>query len=143
MSSNDYVRKFDTVMAAAFRKAGFTSVLPDDPKAGSHRQPLQIHVLGVQWQSAINLGSGYSACLDLHGRSEDRAYEELETFLKGCIRKGYCTVLVITGKGTGKLRRLVRLWLKDGPLKQYVANARDAASWDGGEGALYAHLSER
>ena len=143
MSSNDHGRKSNTVMAEAFRRAGVTSVPPHDPKAGSRGRQSCIRVSGFRWQFAINHGSEYSAELDLHGCSEDQAYENLETFLKGCVREGYRTVLVVTGKGTGKLKRAVPFWLEARLFKEFVANTVVAAPRDGGNGALYVHLCER
>ena len=143
MSSDDYGRNSDTVMAEAFRRAGVSPALPDDPKAGSRGSHLRLLVPGAWWPSAVNLGSGYSAELDLHGCSEDRAYEKLGKFVRECSRKGYCKVLVITGKGSGKLKRLVPLWLEARPFTEFVANACAADPWDGGDGALYVRLRER
>ena len=78
--------------------------------------------------------------LDLHGCNVDQAYDKLENFIRECARKGYRNVLVITGKGTGKLKRLVPLWLEVTPFKEFVADARVADPWDGGDGALYVRL---
>ena len=80
--------------------------------------------------------------LDLHGCSEDRAYDKLENFIRECARKGYHKVLVITGKGTGKLKRLVPLWLEVRPFEEFVADVCVADPWDGGDGALYVCLRD-
>lgn len=143
MSSNDHGRELDTALAEAFRKAGVASSPPVYPKSNSRGRQLQLHVPEAWRPSAINLGPGYSAELDLHGCSEDRAYEKLDQFIRGCARKGHRKALVITGKGSGKLKRLVPLWLEARPFKEFVLDACVADPWDGGDGALYVRLSER
>ena len=144
MSNDDHGRESDTAIAEAFRTAGYhvtsAQVLPDNPRAISRARQLCIHAPGFRRPPAINLGSGYSAELDLHGCSEDQAYEKLEQFIKQCARKGCRKVLVITGEGSGKLKRLVPLWLEARPFKEFVADSCVADPWDGGNGARYVLL---
>ena len=78
--------------------------------------------------------------LDLHGCNQDQAYEMLEEFIRKRHGDGDRHVLVITGKGSGKLKRLVPQWLQVAPFKEFVAGTRVADSWNGGEGARYVHL---
>lgn len=78
--------------------------------------------------------------LDLHGRNQDQAYEMLEKFIRKCHGDGDRCVLVITGKGSGTLKRLVPDWLEAGLFKELVAGTRVADPWHGGEGARYVHL---
>lgn len=147
MSSNDHGRKFDTALAEAFRRAGYdlagAQVPSDDLKSGSRSRLLPIAVSGHRQTPATLFGAADLPKLDLHGCNEDQAHEGLEAFIRARHREGRRKVLVITGKGSGKLRRLVPLWLEARPFKEFVANACIANPWDGGEGALYVHLHER
>ena len=141
MSSNDHGRKFDTALAEAFRRSGYD--IPDarvrsgDLKLGSRSLRLRIAVSGYRQTSAIPFAAANRPKLDLHRYNEDQAYERLEAFIRACHGEGCRKALVITGKGSGKLKRLVRLWLEERPFKEFVAKACIANPWDGGDGALY------
>ena len=78
--------------------------------------------------------------LDLHGCNQDRAYRVLEQFVRERHGDGYREVLIITGKGSGKLKRLVPFWLEVAPFKEFVAGTCVADPWNGGPGACYVHL---
>ena len=78
--------------------------------------------------------------LDLHGCNRDQAYELLKKFIGKRHVDGVRYVLVITGKGSGMLKRLVPQWLQVAPFKEFVAGTRVADPWNGGEGARYVHL---
>lgn len=94
--------------------------------------------------------------LDLHGFSQDQAFQALLRFLKVGFRDGKTWVLVITGKGTtddlggllphgphqgkGVLKRAVPAWLQEYPLKDIVSGYTEARQEDGGDGALYIRL---
>ena len=135
MSKSYRVRKSDSAMREAFRSAGFD--LPNEP--------LQLpSVVSISTQRpAIPSKTANQTELDLHGFGEDQAYEKLEAFIRECHRARCGQVLVITGKGSGKLKRLVPLWLAARPFKELVADVRIANPWDGGEGALYVRLHEK
>ena len=78
--------------------------------------------------------------LDLHGRNQDQAYEMLKKFIRKRHSDRVRDVLVITGKGSGTLKRCVPLWLGVATFEEFVAETRVAEPWNGGEGALYVRL---
>lgn len=99
------------------------------------------------------------ARLDLHGLRQSEARAQLIGFLLRAQDRGYRTVLVITGKGTGPpadplahalgepqrgvLRRLVPQWLDSADLRHVVVSFTTAAIRHGGEGALYVQVRRR
>ncbi len=96
------------------------------------------------------------ARLDLHGLRQGEARHRLIGFLHSAQGRGYRTVLIITGKGSGAtadplahalgepqrgvLRRLVPQWLQEPDLRAIVVSFTTAGVRHGGEGALYVHL---
>ena len=74
------------------------------------------------------------ARLDLHGLILPEAKQSLVLFLDTCLAKQMRHVLIVHGKGTGKLKSAVNGW-----LMQYdeVLAFCSAASKDGGTGAVY------
>ena len=147
MSNNDLGRESDTALAEAFRRAGYelpgAQVPPEDRKTNSRPLQLLITASGYGQTPAVPFEPADLPKLDLHGCNQDQAYEELEAFIGTRHREGRRKVLVITGKGSGKLKRLVPLWLKEGPFKEFVADVCIADPRDGGDGALYVRLGER
>ena len=98
--------------------------------------------------------------LDLHGMTCVEAHEKLYRFLERSQRNGKRVVLIVTGKGgpkqgyadyrfddfensRGVLRREVPLWLSGGSMRQMIVSFQDAASRDGGTGALYVVLKRK
>lgn len=81
------------------------------------------------------------ARLDLHGHGRDAAYEMLRGFITAQARGERRCVLVITGKGRGEgrgvLRTAVPQWLNEAPLRDHVLRFYPAQPRDGGAGALY------
>ncbi|MCR5386313.1 MAG: Smr/MutS family protein [Treponema sp.] len=59
------------------------------------------------------------ATLDLHGLTQDEAWNSMQIFTENCIRKGYKKVLFIHGKGNHSqdpvLGNLVRLFIEQNP----------------------------
>ena len=78
--------------------------------------------------------------LDLHGLTAARAQTRLESFIQQAAFDGCRCVLIITGKGTGILRRHVPGWLKRAPLSPLVLALAEARPGDGGSGAFYVLL---
>ncbi len=86
------------------------------------------------------------ARLDLHGLTQERAYEALEIFLKQSRKAGFRFLLVITGKGRGEagiLRQKVPDWLEALPEARLILTVRPAALRHGGDGALYVILKNK
>lgn len=87
--------------------------------------------------------------IDLHGRTQQSAHDDLLVFLKRAHASGKRTVLVVTGKGmtqgktvakTGILRQAVPRWLNEPPFRALVLAFDYAEPQHGGEGALYVLL---
>ncbi len=82
--------------------------------------------------------------IDLHGYTQDEAFESLERFIQSAHSRGKRCVLVITGKGSlsnpGVLRQKVPGWLSAGALGNIVLKTHSAQPKHGGSGALYVYL---
>jgi DNA-nicking Smr family endonuclease len=96
------------------------------------------------------------AKMDLHGMRQDEAHATLIGFVRRSSDRGASLVLVVTGKGSGKvragslndplgdergvLRRLVPHWLRLPELRHLVIGFEEAHPNHGGAGALYVRL---
>ena len=88
--------------------------------------------------------------IDLHGRTQQDAHDDLLAFLRRAHAAGKRNVLVVTGKGmttsqrkptgTGILRQAVPRWLNEPTFRALVLAFDYAESRHGGEGALYVLL---
>ena len=70
--------------------------------------------------------------------SED-ALDKLETYLDKAYLSGMPFVRIIHGKGTGKLRSVVRQALKENP---HVRSFEEGGEKEGGEGVTVAKMSD-
>ncbi|MEM7774796.1 MAG: Smr/MutS family protein [Pseudomonadota bacterium] len=127
-----------------------------EPASGRRQKQ---HLAAFDEKAARRIGRGREAIdarIDLHGLRQDEAHHALRGFLNGAIRRGFRTVLVITGKGRadadnvrgdrqerGILRRQVPAWLSSPDLAQIVISFTTAHVRHGGEGALYVRLRAR
>jgi DNA-nicking Smr family endonuclease len=95
--------------------------------------------------------------IDLHGRREREAYSALRSFLIEAHGRGWRTVLIITGKGRGRvsdyehsqgsairdrgiIRRSVPRWLEESQFRLVVLGYTIAHPCHGGDGAFYVQL---
>ncbi len=78
--------------------------------------------------------------VSLRGMRADDALHTLEQYLDRAYLTGLPYVRIVHGKGTGTLRKLARDLLRDHPL---VAEIREAAPYEGGEGVTIAKLVAR
>jgi DNA-nicking Smr family endonuclease len=83
--------------------------------------------------------------IDLHGRTQQQAHDDLRGFLADAHADGKRCVLVITGKGmtaskSGVLKENVPRWLNEPGLRRHVLAFDHAERQHGGEGALYVLL---
>ena len=90
--------------------------------------------------------------IDLHGRTQQAAHDDLLAFLRRARGAGKRNVLVVTGKGvtqgvrgnaepkTGILRQAVPRWLNEPGFRSLVLAFDYAEPQHGGEGALYVLL---
>lgn len=87
------------------------------------------------------------ARMDLHGLTQPEAHAALSRFLHAASARGARLVLVITGKGgggeRGVLRRQVPQWLALPEFRDFVIGFEDAHIAHGGAGALYVRLRRR
>lgn len=87
-----------------------------------------------------------SSSFDLHGHTQQSAWQALPAFLAREQAKGAQCVIVITGKGRsgeGVLRRNFLLWLELPEAHQYVSGYAPAHARHGGSGAWYVFLRRR
>ncbi len=80
--------------------------------------------------------------IDLHGRTQQDAHDDLLAFLRRARDAEKRCVLVVTGKGmtsskTGILRQAVPRWLNEPAFRSLVLAFDYAEPQHGGEGALY------
>lgn len=83
--------------------------------------------------------------IDLHGRTQQAAHDDLLSFLRRARDHGKRCVLVVTGKGmttskVGILRQAVPRWLNEPGFRSLVLAFDYAEPQHGGEGALYVLL---
>ena len=83
--------------------------------------------------------------IDLHGRTQQQAHDDLRGFLADAHAGGKRCVLVITGKGmtaskSGVLKENVPRWLNEPGLRRHVLAFDYAERQHGGDGALYVLL---
>ncbi len=81
--------------------------------------------------------------LDLHGMTQNEAFDALRNFLSGAIKNKKRNLLVITGKGknnSGVLRKNFENWIRDIPESSAILALRPGAQKHGGAGAFYVVL---
>ena len=138
-----------TAIAEAFARAGcdksdFRLASPRMLEPQS-RQTLEHASAPIPFKVSQCMSSGVfdeARRLDLHGCNQNKAYRMLEQFIRKRHGDGNRVVLVVTGKGSGTLKRLVPGWLEAAPFKEFVAGTRVADPWNGGEGARYVYLRQ-
>jgi DNA-nicking Smr family endonuclease len=125
-----------------------------EPSAPARPQPLappKPHELthglshGIDRRQAERFRKGKLAIegkIDLHGRTQQDAHDDLLAFLRRAHAAGKRNVLVVTGKGmttskTGILRQAVPRWLNEPAFRALVLAFDYAEPHHGGEGALY------
>lgn len=96
--------------------------------------------------------------LDLHGKTQNEAYDTLLEYIPVAYASGKRCILVITGKGVprsgdikliersdhiGILKQKTPQWLSMPPLSPYILDIQPACPNHGGEGALYVLLRRK
>ncbi len=77
--------------------------------------------------------------LDLRGMRADDALDKLDAYLVEAYGSGMPFARIIHGKGTGRLRQVIREALKN---SEYVSTYEEGGEKEGGEGVTIAHFSE-
>ncbi len=135
----------------AAEKAGGTAApnKPPQPKPGPQALDPERGSPGLDRRSAERLRRGQmpiDAALDLHGLTENAAFEELNRFIGRAAAAGRRCILVVTGNGGpegGVLRRGVPKWLGLPALRPLVLAVAPAQPRHGGHGALYVLLKRK
>ena len=81
--------------------------------------------------------------LDLHGCTQDEAFESLHYFITTAYSMEKRCILIITGKGEnghGVLREQFPKWLDTGSIREYILAFVHAKPKHGGDGAFYVLL---
>ena len=76
--------------------------------------------------------------IDLRGQRAEDALDALDVYLSKAYSAGMPFVRIIHGKGTGRLRQVIRELLKESVL---VNSFEEGGEKEGGEGVTIAHLS--
>jgi DNA-nicking Smr family endonuclease len=127
---------------------------PPAPAAPAPLPPAKPHHLthglshGIDRRQAARFRKGkleIEGKIDLHGRTQQAAHDDLLAFLRRARDHGKRCVLVVTGKGmtsskTGILRQAVPRWLNEPGFRSLVLAFDYAEPQHGGEGALYVLL---
>ena len=127
---------------------------PPPPPAAPVPPPAKPHHLthglshGIDRRQAARFRKGkleIEGKIDLHGRTQQAAHDDLLAFLRRAHGHGKRCVLVVTGKGmttskTGILRQAVPRWLNEPGFRPLVLAFDYAEPQHGGEGALYVLL---
>ena len=109
------------------------------------------HAVGMDRRQAERFRRGKTPIegkIDLHGRTQQEAHDDLHHFLARAHASGKRMVLVITGKGitgskSGVLKENVPRWLNEPTLRRHVLAFDYAEPQHGGEGALYVLLKRK
>lgn len=110
---------------------------------------MPIHAFDKPTHRKISKGRvDIEARIDLHGLTQNDAYELLYGFLLGAHARGLKHVMVITGKGRsfgseGVLKQAVPHWFSTPLFRLLVSAYEDAAHHHGGHGALYVRLRKQ
>lgn len=145
---------FKSVMAQEFDKKPAKRVLttneaPQPKNKPVSRKDMQIQPLDRPTHRKISKGRlDIEARIDLHGLTQNDAYELLYHFLLSAHGRGLRHVMVITGKGRsmgseGVLKQVVPHWFSTPLFRLLVSAYEDAAHHHGGHGALYVRLRKQ
>lgn len=133
------------------KKAKAAPPPPAKPPVPPSNQPHHLtHGLshGIDRRQAERFRKGKLAIegkIDLHGRTQQAAHDDLLSFLRRARDHGKRCVLVVTGKGmttskVGILRQAVPRWFNEPSFRSLVLAFDYAEPQHGGEGALYVLL---
>ena len=81
--------------------------------------------------------------IDLHGLDRFEARDIVESFIHKCFFNGYRYINIITGKGSGIIRQVVKDYLDDKKSHKFIIGFSNAHRKQGGEGAFVLHLRKK
>ncbi|PCI55437.1 MAG: hypothetical protein COB36_07385 [Alphaproteobacteria bacterium] len=133
-----------------------TSHTPTTTRTKNTYTPPEVKSTEVDHRTSQRLKRGkipLEGRLDLHGKTQNEAYDALLDFIPHAYSQGKRCVLIITGKGSrqdslssslppkiGVLKQKTPEWLNTSPLNAYVLKTETARQIHGGEGAIYVLL---
>jgi DNA mismatch repair protein MutS2 len=106
--------------------------------APSPRTPVTIAAQPVETKKSELYTASPGMELDLRGRTSDEALDTLDRYLDSAYLAGLPFVRIIHGKGTGRLRQVVRQALKE---NQHVKSFETGGEKEGGEGVTVVKLA--
>lgn len=116
-------------------KLDFSNNLPRANISSQKAKPLH--------QFSINMDS----IIDLHGLTQDQAFENLKNFLNASYNNNKKEVIIITGKGQvnspGVIKLAVPRWLEYTELKRYVLGYSWIQDSLGGSGSIRVIIKRR
>lgn len=118
--------------------------LPYPLKNSARADSIPIPSIEKHWARKLKTNKlSFSAILDLHGLSQDLAYEKLKTFIFDNAAKNRRCLLIITGKGKGILRKSILNWLHEEKFRPLISALEQSHPHHGGEGAFYVILKKK
>ena len=81
--------------------------------------------------------------IDLHGMDRFEAREKTENFIFDSFLNGNRYINIITGKGSGVIRRVVQDYLDDEKSYKFIISFSNAHRKQGGDGAFVLHLRKK
>ncbi len=81
--------------------------------------------------------------IDLHGMDRFEAREKIENFILDSFLNGNRYINIITGKGSGVIRRVVKDYLDDEKSYKFIISFSNAHRKQGGDGAFVLHLRKK
>ena len=81
--------------------------------------------------------------IDLHGMDRFEAREKIENFILDSFLNGNRYINIITGKGSGVIRRVVQDYLDDEKSYKFIISFSNAHRKQGGDGAFVLHLRKK
>ena len=115
------------------RKAEELSTVSEQPESETRTSPVST---GSRPSGPV-IQSGPGMELDLRGQMSEDALDRLDRYLEQAFLSGMPFVRIIHGKGTGKLRQVVREMLRGHP---HVASFEEGGEKEGGAGVTVAKL---
>ena len=135
LSEKDILKWLQSDIKHDFIKSNDTLKKKFFPKAGN----LSDHIIKKILKGKIKIDSE----IDLHGMGRYEARESINSFIYRSVINGHRYINIITGKGTGVLRKTLEECLDDKNVYKYVINFSNAHRKQGGEGAFILHLRKK
>ncbi len=120
-------------------KAGELTTTAEEPTVKPEKNPAEISPVSGSASAETPFKPSPGMELDLRGQRAEDALDNLDRYLDEAYMSGMPFVRIIHGKGTGRLRQVIREALKE---SMHVKSFEEGGDKEGGEGVTIAHLSE-